>query len=192
MKFITPAKSSIQKVTDIRNKYFTFTNNNSNSGCKLAIVTLLRDFHMLLGKDYDYRFSTSHDESIRLVREGEVQLAAVASDMLERAIAAKEITPEDYREVFASDPIPAAAFGYVYNLAPDIASKVREALIAVDLSDTPLGLAEETAKLVPIDYRREFSSIRDVDDMLGRKHDVEVLDTYDTTEAETSANQPAP
>jgi phosphonate transport system substrate-binding protein len=195
MKFITPVKSSIHKVTDIRKKYFTFTNNNSNSGCKLAIVTLLRDFNMLLGKDYDYRFSTSHDESIRLVKAGEVQLAAVASDMLDRAIAAKEIAPEDYREVYASDPIPSAAFGYVYNLAPDIASKVREALIDIDLSETPLGSAEgngDPAKLVPIDYRRDFSAIREVDNMLGRKHEVEVLDIYDAIEGEGNPNQPAP
>lgn len=182
MKFITPAKSPIKKVTDVRHGYFTFTNNNSNSGCKLAIVTLLREFNMLLGKDYDYRFSTSHDESIRLVKTGEVELAAVASDMLERAIESGAITNEDFREVYASPPIPAAAFGYCYHLAPDLAAKVRESLVGMDVSDTPIAgpsAGAKPASLVAIDYKKDFAAIRDVDDMLGRKHDVEILDTYD-------------
>lgn len=173
MKFIVPAKSDIKELRQVRGNYFTFTNNNSNSGCKLAIVTLLKDYQLLLGRDYNYRFSTSHDESIRWIKEGEAEIAAVASDMLERKIAEGEIAPADFREVYASDPIPGAAFGYYYGLAPDLAAKVRAALTSIDLGGTPIAAGEagdQPPRLISIDYARDFRRIRDVDDAMGKSH----------------------
>ena len=107
-------------------------------------------------------------------------MAAVASDMLDRAIADGRINAEQFREVFASPPLPAAAFGYVYNLAPDIAEKVKAALIDMDLSGTPWAPSDGTApppRMVAIDYRKDFATIRDVDDVLGKNHDVGMMDT---------------
>jgi phosphonate transport system substrate-binding protein len=148
----------------LRKKSVTFTSPSSFSGFKFAVVVLQNEFGMRLGRDYEYRFSTSHDESIRMIAAGEQDAATVASDLLSAAYERGLVQPDQIREIYDSAPFPAAAFGLSHQLAPDLAEKIRTFLVECDLSGTPIGSEEGTGgKLAATNYREEWQAVRDVD-----------------------------
>lgn len=165
MKLIVPRDSPIQTVKDLRKRSVTFTNPSSFSGFKYAVVLLETEFGLRLGRDYEYRFSTSHDNSIEMTAAGEAEAAVVASDLLEAAYAAGTVNRDQIREVYTSPPFPAAVFGYAYNLPPELAEKIREFLLDGDFSDTPIVGPGGTAstKLAATDYKADWQGVREVD-----------------------------
>ncbi|HEY6563818.1 MAG TPA: PhnD/SsuA/transferrin family substrate-binding protein, partial [Pirellulaceae bacterium] len=175
MKVIVPVKSTVNQVSDLRGQYITFTNPASFSGFRLAIVTLQKEFGMLPGNDYDYRFSTSHNHSIRSVADGELEAACVASDMLSDASAGGTLDEASIREIYTSTAFPAAAFGYVYNLDSDLAAKIGEFLRTASLDATPLdpsGDGSAANTLVATQYKEDWKSVREVDDATGWRHEL--------------------
>ena len=132
-EFIVPYSSPVQSIQDLKNKRITFTSENSNSGFKAPVVILNSDFGMRPGLEYHYGFSTSHEESIRLIKENAITVAPVASDMLQRALAAGEIMPNDYRVIYESELFPPAVFGCLYSLDPELQQKIREAFESCSL-----------------------------------------------------------
>lgn len=187
MQIIVPSDGEIKNVDDLgqpvavgadtRKRRLTFTSPASNSGYKAPVVILMHDFGLNVLEDYDYAFSTSHSESIRQIAEGRIEAATVASDMVDRAVALDGVDADTFRAIYTSERFPPAALGYVYNLAPEIAEKVREVLVGFQFADT--SLAEEfdpsgVTQLVAVDYKNDWSVIRRIDDTLGHVH---TLDT---------------
>jgi phosphonate transport system substrate-binding protein len=169
MKLIVPADSPVRSVRDLKREFITFTNPDSFSGFKYGIVVLLLEFGMQPGRDYDYRFSTSHEQSIEGIANKQLEAALVASDLLEAAYSNRRIDREQIREIYTSPPFPAAAFGYTYNLSPSLAEKVRQFLTDCDLSGTPIGNGQNDAssrKLIATNYRVDWESVRKVDDSI--------------------------
>ena len=103
----------------------------------------------------------------RGIASGQYQAAAVAADMLGHAEADGVIAKNQYRSIYKSESFPAAALGYVYNLKPELAAKVTEAMLTFDVKGTPLDVnlgATDQTKMVPLDYKNDFALIRRIDE----------------------------
>ncbi len=162
MEFIVPTNSAIHSMKDLRGHLVTFTDPGSNSGCKAAIVRL-NEYGLELNRDYDYGFSHGHEESIRGIAEGQLEVAPVASDLLQREIASGTVKKDAIRIIDNSPPFPPATLGYVYNLDSELADKIRSALLAMTLKDVGLeGQFTGSVKFVPIFYKNDFASIRNI------------------------------
>ena len=172
---IVPSNSELKSVADLKSNKITFTSPNSNSGFKAPLALLSQEFDMNPDIDYQYSFAASHDKAIGLIADKEAAAAAVASDLLERAVRNGDIGIDQFRIIYESERFPPAAFGYAYNLDPDIAEKIRTALTDFEMSQGPL--AElfahiPEAAIVPVSYKDDFALIRRIDNSLGVEHTV--------------------
>lgn len=168
MNIIVPADSSIKTPADIKGKQIAFTDPSSNSGCKAPMVLLMTDFNLEPEVGYTLVFSRGHEESIAGVAGGKYEVAAVASDMLERAIARGDIEASAVRVIYESERFPAAAVGYVYNLKPALADKIREALLAFQVEDASITqeLAEGVVGFAPVSYKDDWALVRRIDEVV--------------------------
>ncbi|HUB24613.1 MAG TPA: phosphate/phosphite/phosphonate ABC transporter substrate-binding protein [Tepidisphaeraceae bacterium] len=167
---IVPATSDIQSPADLRGHELTLTEIGSNSGYKAPLVLLRSEFGLEPLRDVMLRYSGSHEASIEGIASGEYDAAAVAEDMLSRETSAGKIKPDQYRVIYSSEAFPTAGLGYVYNLKPELAAKIKDALLTFDWKGTPLEQmfsgAKQT-KFLPVNYKNDWSLIRRIDDEMG-------------------------
>jgi phosphonate transport system substrate-binding protein len=171
-EIIVPASSKAQSISDLKGHELALTDTGSNSGYKAPLV-FLKDHGLLPERDFTLRYSGSHDASIRGIVSGQYQAAAVAADVLQRAIAADVIKPQQYRVLFKSENFPTAGMGYVNNLRPELAKKVADALLNFDVKGTSIEgflVASGQSKLVPANYKDDWSLVRRIDDAIGYEH----------------------
>jgi phosphonate transport system substrate-binding protein len=171
IEVIVPASSSITKLNDLKGHELTLTEPNSNSGYKGPMVLLRGQYSLEPERDYVIRMSGSHDQSIEGIANGDYQSAAVSADMLYRAEQMGVIKKEGFKSIYKSENFPSAAVGYVYNLKPELAAKVKEALMTFDIKGTPLeqdfGTTTQT-KFVPVNYKDDWAVIRRIDEECSR------------------------
>ena len=171
MQIIVPPDSPLQTPADLKGHTMTFTDLGSNSGFKAPLVLLRNEFHLEPGIDYDVNVSYSHEKSIVGIAERKFEAAAVADELLKRAISRGLIKESQFRSIYHSEDFPPAAIGYVYNLKPELASQIRAALLSFDWKGTPLEKAygpAGKARFVPISYKDQWSFVRFIDDEIGR------------------------
>jgi phosphonate transport system substrate-binding protein len=162
--------------SDLRDKEIAFTSLTSNSGYKAPKVLLMESYGLKPGIDYRQVFSGGHVESIRGLIEGTFSVITVASDILDREVAAGGVEPTRFVRVYESAPFPPATLGVCHQLDPALAGKVREALLSFDAKDTSLasflGAFSEgqAGGFAGIDYRRDFEQVRLIDDRDGTEH----------------------
>lgn len=167
---LVPADSPLQKPEDLKGHELTLTNPTSNSGYKAPLLLLKEKFGLQPISDIRLRYSQSHGASIAGVVAHRYEAAAVSDDMLGRQLAAGTITPSQFRIIFKSESFPTAGLGYVYNLRPELARKVRQALLTFDWKGTPLekSLSGGTqTKFVPTNYKEDWALVRMIDDEMG-------------------------
>ena len=138
MQIIVPPDSRLQTPADLKGHTMTFTDLGSNSGFKAPLVLLRNEFHLEPGIDYDVNVSYSHQKSIEGIANRKFEAAAVADELLKRAISRGLITESQFRSIYHSADFPPAAIGYVYNLKPELARQIRAALLSFDWKGTPL------------------------------------------------------
>jgi phosphonate transport system substrate-binding protein len=178
MQIIVPKDSAISDVKQISGHMLALTDSTSNSGWKAPMMVLLRDFQLQPVRNFDVVYSGSHVESIRGIAEGTYEVAAVASDEVALAIARGEISKDGYRVLYESEPFCNNVFGVPYNLDPALVTTIREAFISYPWEGTKL--KEEFAtigadRFQPVDYEKNFKLIREIDDAMGRPHDISEL-----------------
>lgn len=172
---IVPADSPIHSVGDLKGRVLALTVVGSNSGFNAPMVALKQDHGLVPGQDYQVVFSGGHEQSIRAIANKTYESAAVASDLLDRAVARGEIKPAQFRVIFESAGYPPAAFGYVYNLKPELAAKIKAAMLGFTFAGT--GLEKEFApakqtKLAAIDYGKDFEPVRRIEDASGSRETI--------------------
>lgn len=176
MEIIAPAGSPITSIDTLRGHELTLTEPGSNSGYKAPLVLLRSDAGLEPGRDYVLRYSGGQDPSIDGIAEKKYEAAAVASDMIDRAIKQSRLKKTAYQTVYKSERFPTAGLGYVYNLKPELASKVREALLTFDWKGTSLddeiSVEGQPTKFMQANYKEQWSLIRRIDDASGTVHKV--------------------
>ena len=176
MEIITHPDSGVKKVEDIKGKKMAFTAETSNSGYK-APSALLRDkFNMEPGKDYEPVFSGKHDNSILGVANKDYPAAAIANSVKARMIARDVVKPEQMEVVYKSETFPTTGYGYVYNLKPELAAKVKEAFFTFDWAGSELLKEFEKSeppqeKFMPINFKEHWQVVRDIDKAMDVKYE---------------------
>ncbi len=170
---IVPAASPVERLTDARGGDVFLTHPGSNSGYRWPLLTLRRA-GLLPERDYRIRYTGGHEESIAAVASGQATgLTAVASDVLDRAIARGAISAGAYRVIATSEAFPSAALGHPHHLDPEIARALRDGLL--DFRWAGSGLEREFSptgrrRFVPVTYKDDFALVRRIDDDLGVRH----------------------
>jgi phosphonate transport system substrate-binding protein len=152
------------------------TNPTSNSGWKAPMILLLREYELKPLLDYNIVGLSTHANAINAIAAGEQQIASVASDELVLAQSAGLIDKDDYVEIYESDPFCNNVLGYVHNLKPELAEAINKAFYEFDWKDSML--AEQFARiganqLVPVDYKKDFVLVREIDNAMGQRHSIE-------------------
>jgi phosphonate transport system substrate-binding protein len=170
MKLLVPADSPVKEITDLRGRKITFTRPDSNSGCKVLLALLSDEYDMQPDRDYTWGFSLGHEESIKGVAAKDFEAAPVASDILARMVEQNEVDAAAFRSVHESERFPPATFGIVYNLTPELRDKIREALLAFELTGTGLEgeFGADATKLVPINYKQDWANARHIDQLVAQ------------------------
>jgi phosphonate transport system substrate-binding protein len=172
MEIITYPGSGIEKIEDIKGKKMAFTAETSNSGYK-APSALLRDkFNLEAKKDYEPVFSGKHDNSVIGVANKDYPAAAIANSVKNRMIARGVVKPEQIKVIYKSQTFPTTAYGYVYNLKPELAEKVKKAFFGFKWEGTALLKEFEKNEppgeaFIPISYKEHWQIVRDIDKALG-------------------------
>lgn len=173
MEIIVPPDSTIQTPDELRGEELALTEAGSNSGFKAPLVLLQSHHSLVPGRDFGIRYSGGHVESIKGIAAKQYAAAAVANDMLSRAIAAGDVQPDQYRSIFKSESFPTAGFGYVCTLKPELAAKVRDALSSFSWQGTGVEREFTSAKynkLVAVSYKDDWGIVRRIDDAIGSVH----------------------
>lgn len=172
MEIITYPGSDIAKVEDIKGKKMAFTSETSNSGFKAPSALLKDKFKMEAGKDYEAVFSGKHDNSILGVANKDYPAAAIANSVKQRMIGRSVVKPEQLAVIYKSETFPTTGYGYVYNLKPELAQKVKDAFFSFNWNGS--GLEKEFSKseppqekFMPITYKQHWQVVRDIDGAMG-------------------------
>lgn len=174
MQFIVKSDSDIKDLASLRGKRIAFTRPNSNSGYKAALVLLMQKYNMLPERDYQWRFLYSHPDAMAAVAAGEADAAPIASDIFAREVAKGTLKADDFRVIYESERFPPVAFGYAYNLTPELRESIREALLELPWSGTKLEEefgGDEAAKFVAVSYKNDWANIRRVDEAAANARD---------------------
>ena len=124
----------------------------------------------MLPTDFYFIFSYGHEASIKGIATKQYPAAAVASDMLERAIASKAIGSADFKVIYKSERFPTAAMGFAYNLKPELQAKIRKTFETYPWADGPLKqefAAAGQAQFTATNYKKDWATIRTIDNALG-------------------------
>jgi phosphonate transport system substrate-binding protein len=179
MDIIVPAKSTLARAADLKGQTLTCTGPLSVVGYRAAILLLLKEDGLRPNVDYFVTWSLGQDESIAGVARGTYPVAAVSDDKLQSCLAkghvklaygekgsTSEKVPVDksmFKTIYQSPGLfPATTIGYFYNLKPELAGKLRAAIMAY--KPTASDEVDEPMHFLPVDYSKDFALIRDIDD----------------------------
>jgi phosphonate transport system substrate-binding protein len=191
VEIIVPAGSPIRSVTDLRDHELALTAVASSSGYRAPLV-LLKEKGLLATVDYATRYSGSHDASIVGVAQGSFEAAAVASDMLARAVAGGTIKAGQVRSIYTSPSFPNAGLGYAHNLKPALAAKLKAAILSFDAAGTELSSyfpagATGPMHFLPVNYKEDWALVRSTDNAIGFKYEIAAPATQESLPAQKSA-----
>ncbi|WP_191057476.1 phosphate/phosphite/phosphonate ABC transporter substrate-binding protein [Geminicoccus harenae] len=172
MEIITYPGSGVEKVEDIKGKKMAFTAETSNSGYKAPSALLKQEFGMEAGADYEPVFSGKHDNSVLGVANKDYVAAAIANSVKERMLAREVVPADSLKVIYTSETFPTTGYGYVYNLKPELAEKVKEAFFSFEWEGSDLLKEFSTSeppqeKFMPITYQENWKVVRDIDQAMG-------------------------
>jgi phosphonate transport system substrate-binding protein len=168
MEIITYPGSGIEKIEDIKGKKMAFTSETSNSGFKAPSALLAQEFKMESGKDYEPVFSGKHDNSIVGVANKDYPAAAIANSVKARMVARNVIKADATKVIYKSQTFPTTGYGYVYNLKPELAAKIKEAFFTFNWEGSELLKEFEKSeppqeKFLPITFKSHWEVVRQID-----------------------------
>lgn len=171
MEIITHPGAGIATVEDIKGKKLAFTSETSNSGFKAPSALLKSQFSMEAGKDFEPVFSGKHDNSIIGVANKDYPAAAVANSVLNRMLAREVIKADQITSIFKSQTFPTTGYGYVYNLKPELAEKVKQAFLTFPWDGSELLKEFQTSEppqeaFIPITFKEHWAVVRQIDTAL--------------------------
>jgi phosphonate transport system substrate-binding protein len=185
LDFIVPASSPIAKLADLRGHTLLCTVPSSITGYRAAVAVLMHSERLRPNVDYLIAWSLNQRESIEGVTSGKYEAAAVSDDKLQSMLAKGQVSASSYKMIWQSPVIPRTTIGWFYNLQPQLASKLRGAILAFrpgpaaaavnvtsaadggDSTDVAADGPPAPSKplhFVPIDYKKDFELVRIVDD----------------------------
>ncbi|WP_462382588.1 phosphate/phosphite/phosphonate ABC transporter substrate-binding protein [Pseudomonas sp. Marseille-QA0892] len=166
MEIITYPGSGIDNVEGLKGHTLAFTSPTSNSGFKAPSALLKSEFNLEADKDFKTAFSGKHDNSIMGVVNHDYDAAAIANSVLNQMQARGVVKEDQYKSLYTSQTFPTTAYGYVYNLKPELAEKVREGFETFEWKGSALEAEFKNsgqAQFIPITYKQHWEVVRKID-----------------------------
>lgn len=128
--FIVPADSEDEELADLEGKDFLFVDPASTSGHIFPRSAVINEIGVT-NEEVDsffgnVSFSGSHDASILSVVNGDVDGAAIATDVMDAMLDQGQVNEEDFKIISASDDIPRGPDAYRAELPEDLKEAIRE------------------------------------------------------------------
>ena len=111
--------------------------------------------------------SGGHDKSILGVVAGDYDMAAVASDVLERMIDRGLVKREALRVIYESDLFPTSSFAYAHNLAPSLVTEMKRCFFNFTFTSEMKAEFQGDDHFIPTDYGSAWSVVREVSEKAG-------------------------
>ncbi|HYO24931.1 MAG TPA: phosphate/phosphite/phosphonate ABC transporter substrate-binding protein [Lacipirellulaceae bacterium] len=165
MRIIVPADSPIEKLPDLKGRHVKFVRPRSHTGCTAALVLLMDKHNLQPERDYHWGFSFDHEKSIAGVAAKKVEAAAVASDILDRMIAAGDVQKDAIKVIYESEPFPPSVVGFAHNLTPELRTAITATLLEFDLKGTGLEKrygASGAVKFASVNYKEDWKAVREI------------------------------
>ncbi|MDH3195351.1 MAG: PhnD/SsuA/transferrin family substrate-binding protein, partial [Hyphomicrobiales bacterium] len=111
-------------------------------------------------------FSGKHDNSILGVANKDYPAASIANSVKQRMIKRGVVKEDQLKVLYKSQTFPTTGYGYVHNLKPELAKKIKDAFFNFEWEGT--SLKEEFEKngedrFIPITYKEHWAVIRTID-----------------------------
>ncbi|MGD0390003.1 MAG: PhnD/SsuA/transferrin family substrate-binding protein [Tepidisphaeraceae bacterium] len=178
LDIIVPAASAIATPADLKGHSLLCTVPASITGYRAAVAMLMQNEQMRPNVDYFITWSMGQKRSIVSVVKGQYDSAAVSNDKVQSLLDDGTVEKSQFKVIYQSEVIPRTTIGWFYNLKPDLAEKVRQAILGFKpAASTPTPEADsETAgssdsstnnpqlHFIPIDYKKDFQLVRWIDD----------------------------
>ncbi len=153
MLIITQPDSPIEDLDDLKGRTFAFVDPASTSGGLLPRLVLDRAG---INPDGDFSatyYSGTHQASLIAVLENKVDAAAIADEVYDLAIQREQMTDDDLKIIFKSDPVPGSPFVIRTNLPEELQERLRNAILQLaDVDFGKLGTIERMEPATDADY----------------------------------------
>ena len=129
--FIARPGGLVRGIKDVKNSRIAIGDRHSTSGYAVPHQILANfDIHMDNESDFaEVIHAGSHDEAIRLVRDGRVDVAAVSSVNLEENIEKGELSADDVSVIYRSQDISGGPLVYSLRLAEATRARLKELVL---------------------------------------------------------------
>ncbi len=168
LQLITYKDSDIKEIKDLKGRNVAHVTPSSNSGNQ-APRALFKAQGIVPDEDYKVAYSGKHDNSIMGVANKDYEAAPVASSVLERMVQKGVVNMDDLRVIWESSLFPTTSYGYVNNLDPALAAKVKEAFLTFDWKGTGLDkeFGKQADRFIPITFQEHWKDIRTIQEVNG-------------------------
>ncbi len=160
----TRPKSGVKSLRDLAGKTLVCTRPDSITGYRAAVAILASEAGLRPSLDYKVAFSFGQKRSILGLIEGEYEVGSLSADRLQKMIEDGEVAAEDLHIIYESQIIPRLALGFVHNLRPELAQQIRDSALRFENPGGELAGTGTPMRFQPIDYRRDFAFVRQIDD----------------------------
>ncbi|WIY52045.1 phosphate/phosphite/phosphonate ABC transporter substrate-binding protein [Devosia sp. YIM 151766] len=158
---IVRADSPYRDLADLAGRKVAHTSALSNSG-HLAPQVFFPSEGLVPGENYVPLMSGGHDRSILGVADGDYDMAAVASDVLERMIERGMVRREAFRVIYESGLFPTSSFAHAHDLHPDLVAEMKRCFFNFTFTDEMKAEFGGDEHFLPISYDRDWASVREV------------------------------
>jgi len=187
---IVKADSPYRTLGDLKGKKVAHVAPSSNSG-NLAPRVYFPDLGLIPDKDYKPLMSGGHDKSVLGVLSGDYDMAPIASDILERMIARKDVDANALRTIWKSQTFPTLGVALAHDLKPDLQATIRTCFEDFRF---PASLQKEYPgfdRFVRMNYKDTWKPLRDVAEKSGTPYNKAAYEAARIKEAEAATKKAA-
>ena len=113
-------------------------------------------------------YSFGQRRSIKGLATAGYEAVALSDDKLQSLLKAGDVKSSDYRIIYESEVIPRFTIGLIYNLRPQLAEKVKQAILDFKNEGAP---AQESSaspmSFFAVNYKKDFEFVRKMDESFG-------------------------
>jgi phosphonate transport system substrate-binding protein len=183
---VVKTSSSYQRLSDLKGKKVAHTAPSSNSG-HLAPQVLFPAEGLKPGEDYKPLMSGGHDKSILGTVLGDYDMAATASNVLDRMIARGNVKADDLRVLYRSPVFPSSAYSHAHDLKPEVAKKLVDCFHAYRFPAEMQKEFNNNDRFYPITYKTDWAVVREVAEKSGTPYNRAAYEAESKREADAAA-----
>ncbi len=154
-------ESNFKKLAELKGKRVAHTTPSSNSG-NMAPRALFPAEGLTPDKDYKVIYSGKHDNSIMGVLNGDYDAAAVADDVLDRMLSRGLVKTGSFRVIYKSKSFPAGSMVHAHDLDETLSARLKSCTFSYAFSADLRTAFQGSDRFVPMNYQRDFESVRNV------------------------------